>query len=176
VSADNWILLITGLLTPAALAYVAYLLNRRFKHFERSLEEQRRITEARFALYKDIGFKLNDLYSYFAYVGNWKAHSPQQIIEHKRELDRHVFTYRPIFSADFNEKYDQFIRSCFKTYGGWGKDASLRTSAKHRAEDGDERLADCFTGENNHKEIKEAYNKLIECLAIDLGVKQISSK
>jgi hypothetical protein len=176
VTTENWIALATGLLTPAALAYVAYLLNRRFKHFERSLEEQRRITEARFELYKDIGFKLNDLYSYFSYVGNWKEHSPKQIIEHKRELDRHVFTYRPIFSEDFNHKYDQFVRSCFKTYGGWGKDARLRTSAKHRAEEGDKDWAVCFTGENNHKQIKEAYGRLLECLAVDLGVKQMSRK
>jgi hypothetical protein len=93
------------------------------------------------------------------------------MISHKRELDRHVYTYRPIFSDEFNACYDRFILDCFKLYGGWRKDAKLRTSAKHRNEEGEQEWADCFTGENNRKAIKKSHNALMEVLAKDLGMK-----
>jgi hypothetical protein len=175
VTAANWISLaaiIVSLLTPAAIAVLAFTLNKRFKHFERSLEEQRRVSETRFELYKEIGFQLNDLYAYFNYVGNWKSQSPAEVIDRKRALDRHVFTYRPIFSQEFNANFDRFILSCFQMYGGWRKDARLRTTSKHRTEDGDLAFAECFTQEDNRAAIRESYRALLDCLAKDLGVSQ----
>jgi len=174
MKAPDWIALaavLASLLTPAAITILGFMLNKRFKHFERSLEEQKRLSETRFSLYKDIGFKLNDIYAYFMYVGNWKLHTPMQIVEHKRELDRHVFTYRPIFSGEFNKEYDHFILSCFEMYGGWRKDARLRTTSKHRAEEGDAAWAEYFTEVDNRRAIKDSYHRLQACLAADLDLK-----
>ena len=145
VTTDQWIdvagvaVSATG---PLAVVFLALLANKRFKYFEQAIERQQRVTETRFDLYKDIGFRINDLYAYFNYIGNWKEQSATSMISHKRELDRHVYTYRPIFSDEFNACYDRFILDCFKLYGGWRKDAKLRTSAKHRNEEGEQEWAD----------------------------------
>ncbi|WP_156340469.1 hypothetical protein [Sphingomonas sp. Leaf17] len=173
--ARDWIALIgvlASLTTPAALAIIGFKLNKRPKHFERSLDEQKRTSETRFQLYKDIGFKLNDIYSYFLYVGSWKDHTPADVIVRKRELDRHVYTYRPVFSAEFNKQYDRFISACFSMFGGWGKDASLRTFSMYRKEGGDDNWSDCFTQEDNCTEIMAAYKKLLSSLASDLNMKK----
>jgi hypothetical protein len=173
MKAADWIALgavFATLLTPIAIVVLGFTFNKRFKNFERTLEEQRRVSETRFQLYQDIGFKLNDLYAYFLYVGNWKENDPRKIVEYKRELDRHVFTYRPIFSNDFNKKYDGFILSCFKTFGGWKKDARLRTTSKHRLEEGQPEWSEWFTEEDNRQAIRESYRSLLDCLASDLGV------
>ncbi len=92
------------------------------------------------------------------------------MIAHKRSLDRHVFTYLPIFSADFAKKYNRFILECFEMYGGWRKDARLRTVSLHRAEEGDAKFADCFTEKDNKANITVAYNALMQALAKELGV------
>ncbi len=56
---------IVSALTPIALIAVGYWVDRRLKHFERTIEREQRIAEVRLDLYKDIGFKLNDLFAYF---------------------------------------------------------------------------------------------------------------
>ena len=162
---------IVGAAGPLAVVVVAFMADKRFKHFEQGLDKQRRASDTRFELYREIGFKLNDLYAYFMYVGNWKDHSPAQIIAHKRELDRHIFTYRPLFSDTFNSQFDRFILDCFEMFGGWRKDARLRTTSKYRAEHGDDGWAECFTQEDNRKAIKSSYASLLNILADDLGIK-----
>jgi hypothetical protein len=92
----NWIAISaigTSLFTPVAIAVLGFLLNKRLKHFEKSIESQKRTSDVRFSLYKDIGFYLNDLFSYFMFVGKWKSHSLPDVVDIKRNLDRYVFTY-----------------------------------------------------------------------------------
>ena len=158
---------------PIVVVVVAILADRRFKDFERGLEERRRVSDTRFALYREIGFQLNDLYVYFTYRGNWKDHSPQDMIEYKRQLDRHIFTYAPLFSEAFSKKYNHFILACFEMYGGWRKDARLRTTSAHRAEEGNPVFAHCFTEKDNRKEITSAYEGLMQALAVELNVDAI---
>jgi hypothetical protein len=174
----NWIALagvLASLTTPAALAVFGFKLNKRLKHFERSLDERKRASDTRFQLYKDIGFQLNDIFTYFLCVGSWKDHTPADIVSRKRMLDRHVYTYRPVFSAEFNSEYDRFIAACFATFGGWGKDAALRTRSMHRKEDGDEQWMHCFTQEDNMDEIAEAHRRLLSVLASDLNLQSSGS-
>ena len=157
-------------LGPLAVIWIAFLANKRFKHFERAIENQRRISDTRFELYRDIGFQLNDIFAYFQYVGNWKESNPDQIVEKKRHLDRHVFTFGPVFSDEFVTAYNRFILDCFQMYGGWRKDARLRTTSKHRKEVGDPDWARCFTEENNRKDIRNSYDVLLRILAKDLSL------
>jgi hypothetical protein len=169
----NWIALasvLVGLLTPVALAVLGLTLNKRLKQFERTLDAQRRASETRFTLYKDIGFKLNDLYSYYMFVGKWKRYSLADIVERKREIDSHVFTYRPIFSPEFGGLYDAFMAQCFRLYGGMGKDAKLRTTREFRLEENDPSKAECFTEEDNRSAIFDTYSALMAALASEVGL------
>lgn len=157
-------------LTPLAVVGVGYWLDRRVKSVEHSLEREHRVTGTRFELYKEIGFQLNDLYAYFNYIGMWKELNPADIVKRKRELDRHVYTYKPLFSASFFEHYLDFTDAAFLTNVGWREDARLRTWSIHRAEDGDSNWMKYFTQEDNLASIKLSYNQLIDCLADNLGV------
>jgi hypothetical protein len=172
VTNSEWISLadvIGSLFTPIAIVLFGFILNKRLKHFEEGLEEQRRTSNTRFELYKDIGFQLNDIFAYFSFIGSWKAFSASDIVGRKRELDRHIFTYRPLFSAEFGQRYDRFMAEAFSVFGGIGKDARLRTTALHRPEEGDALKADCFTEEDNEIAIMEAYQALMGSLADEVG-------
>jgi hypothetical protein len=161
--------LAASLLTPFALLSVGYFINRRLRELEGMAARQRKISDTRFDLYKEIGFQLNDLYSYFLFVGNWKELSAREIIARKRALDRHVYTYRPIFSVELFAKYTAYMDSAFRTHGDFGSDAQLRTSPDRRPEK-DSADAAWFTGEDNRPEIKASYQAIIDQLAAELGV------
>lgn len=162
--------LLASLLTPLALLAIGYHVNQRVKDYERHAEHQRGLSATRFELYKEIGFQLNDLYSYFLHVGVWKELSAADVIARKRALDRHIYTYRPIFSAELFALYGAFMAAAFKTYGAMGSDAQLRTSAEHRSEQGHAGAQAWFTGEDNREQIKRAYRDFIDRLALELGV------
>jgi hypothetical protein len=159
-------------LTPLAVVGVGYYLDRRVKRVEQSIEAEHRLSGTRFELYRDIGFQLNDIYAYFNYVGSWKSLTPAHILDCKRKLDRHVYTFKPLFSCKFFEHYIAFVDSTFRTNTGWRQDAKLRTWSVHRAEDGDPDMMQCFTQEDNLAEIKASYGRLLACLAENLGVGQ----
>jgi hypothetical protein len=168
--------IITGCLTPLAVVFVGYWIGRQSKRFENGLSRADRLTGTRFELYKDIGFKLNDLYAYYLYVGLWKSLSCHDVIDRKRELDRHFYTYKPLFSDTLFEAYDRFIAEAFSTFGGWGKDAALRTGVQYRPEESDKSKHHHFTNQDNRHNIIKAYNDLMKCLATDLGLSEAVAK
>lgn len=159
-----------SLMTPVILVGVGYLLNQRIKSFETRVSEQRRMSETRLDLYREIALKLNDIYAYFLFVGNWKESAPDTIIAHKRELDRHVYAYRPIFSPEFFRSYNDFMSAAFRMFTGTGADAKLRTNIAIRPERDKPGYPDKFTGEDNRAEITSTYDVLLDCLAADLGI------
>ena len=161
---------LVSLATPIVLLVIGYFIDQRIKSVETTLENDRRLSDARFELYRDIAFQLNDIYAYFNFVGLWKTLSCHDIIERKRELDRHVYSYRPIFSEDFFRLYVNFTDAAFVTNVGWRKDAKLRTFTEHRDEEGDPNAMACFTQEDNRHEIRKAYEELLTCLAADLSL------
>ena len=156
--------------TPVALVAVGYFLDHRIKSVERTVERETKLSEARFDLYKEIAFQLNDIFSYFNFVGLWKELTCENVIERKRALDRHIYAYRPVLSSQFFERYLKFTEEAFVTNTGWRKDAKLRTFTTHRDEHGDEEKMACFTQEDNRANIRHAYDELLQCLAADLSL------
>ena len=73
-----------------------------------------------------------DLFCFYCYIGNWKELTPENIINLKRELDKKMYVYAPLFTKETLEKYNEFIGECFETFTGWGKDASILSLYKHR--------------------------------------------
>lgn len=170
---DQWLKLadiVVGLLIPIAVVGVGYYLNKRLKDFEHSSQVKRQLTETRFQIYKDIGYQLNDIFSYFWFVGAWKTMTYVDIVGKKRALDRHMHTFRPIFSEALFVKYDAFMACCFEMFQGMGKDPKVRTHAAHRPEANEPDVEECFTQENNSMAIKQAYKELQDCLAADLDI------
>jgi len=77
---------------------------------------------------------MNNIFTYYMFIGKWKELSPEDIINDKRDVDETIHTYEPFFSKSFVTVYDQLEDQLFKPFRGWGKDAALRTEVTHRQE------------------------------------------
>ena len=61
-----------------------------------------------------------------------KRLDPPRIIVLKRELDKEMHVFEALFPHELHRDYDVFMETCFKTFGGSGTDARLRTGYKIR--------------------------------------------
>jgi hypothetical protein len=81
-----------------------------------------------------------------------------------------MYTYQPLFSQEMFKSYVAYMNQSFETFQGMGEDAKLRTSYRFRKEERQPEKRNCFTGEDNRRGISNAYEKLMACLATDLGL------
>jgi hypothetical protein len=121
-------------LTPLLIAVLAYWFNQRIKKWEKVQWTNQKIVEKRIELYDEMVPKLNDLFCFYCFIGNWKDITPEKVIALKRELDKKMYVYAPLFSKELLEKYNEFIEECFETFSGWGRDASIKSLFKRRKE------------------------------------------
>jgi hypothetical protein len=136
-------------------------------------ENSKRLAGKQAELYDKIGPKLNELYSYYFYVGRWKEQNPDGILATKRALDEVVYSNRLYFSQTFFDQYNVLMGLYFQTGTGWGKDAKLNTSrvVRDRAPNvTDVAFKDRFTEKDNRDQICIAYNTLLAYVAKDLGI------
>ncbi len=158
-----------SILTPILVLVLGILINNSIKTSERS-------TSLRSEIYKTIGQDLNDIYSYLAFVGQWKELTPADITARKRAVDRAMYTYKPFFSKELFATYQAFMSEAFSPYGGAGVDARIRSDIT--TADGDRRIHgnckwlpawdDRFTKERNKEAQRAAYEQFLEQLARDL--------
>lgn len=120
--------LIVAALAPASIGVVGYFINKRIRDLERDEWKNRKAIERRIALFDDIGPKLNSLYCFLKWVGDWQRITPQRAVEIKRELDKTVFTYRYILGEDVFSAYNAFMELAFRMYHTPGKDALIRAT------------------------------------------------
>lgn len=124
---------------PVLLAVFGYMFNRQLKNIEQNQWQNRKVVEMRLDLYQKLAPSLNDMLCFCMWVGNWKKISPEDMLSLKRETDKTVNVYRFLFSKQFYQAYDDFIRSIFQTFNGPGLDAKLRCEIS--GVDGDRRAA-----------------------------------
>ncbi len=126
------------------------------------------VADQRSDLWRHVSGPLNDIYAYFLYVGHWKELSERDIISAKRKLDKIIYSNRPFFSDEFFNSYIYFTKQTFEPYGGWGKDARLRTK---NLRDSDAGVDDArFTGEDNGNAIHSAYFELLKVVGSELNL------
>jgi hypothetical protein len=167
--------LLAGLLTPAALAAFGVYIHRVTKRFELLQWRSQKLTETRLKIYDDLAPQLNDLLCYFTYVGCWKDLDPPAVVALKRITDKKIFLASPLFSESFFSACMEFQNLCFEPYSGWGRDAMLRTQFQRRQEarptDWKAEWNGCFsTSASDPKAIRNAYKKVMEAFATDIGV------
>jgi hypothetical protein len=169
-----------GLLTPIAILMITLSINKSINENNLKVEHDKRIYQQRQEIYSKIGPLLNDIYSYNMYVGLWKQLSPQDIINHKRELDKIIYTNIPYFdtASVFLNCYNDFMKETFKTGRGWGKDAALRTDMilHKRAIDKTfvkwiDKWNENFTNEDNRENVKRTYFALLRQVSTELDLK-----
>ncbi len=141
--------------------------------------------EKRYEIYSDIGTSINDLYCYFTYIGHWKEFTPDEIIIVKEQLDRKMYTYRPIMSKKLFKLYRDFLNALFEKRNISVESDNfsiisprLRTSVKFRKEaaiykgyEWNPKWEKFFTNETKRQnEIHKRYYSLLDHLATELKI------
>lgn len=121
-------------------------------------DRRKAVVAERMKRYEETAPLLNDIYSYFEFVGKWKEFSPEDMILRKRELDREIYGYSVLYEKPFLIAYTKFMDLAFKTGTGWGKDANLRTQKLRPLDLGKSEIV--FTEEDNRGPIFDAYWEL----------------
>jgi hypothetical protein len=49
------------------------------------------------------------------------------MIEHKRNLDKIMNSYAPLFKNELLNDYNVFIEECYTTFTGWGNDTKIKS-------------------------------------------------
>jgi len=118
-------------------------------------EQVRRLVDRRFEIWETAAPLMNDLYSYFLYVGKWKSLSPAQMIAHKRELDSLMYANKVFFSDPLFAKYTSFVNSAFATHQGWEHEPKLLTVGVRPSDKS--AASEMFAGCDNFEKIYQTY-------------------
>jgi len=114
-------------LTPIIVLIFGIKINKILKKQEAFIWTNQKILEKRLEIYDKVIFLLNDIYCFHCYVGSWKELSPIDIIEHKRNLDKTMYSYAPLFIDELLDKYKIFMDECYATFSGWGNDPKIKS-------------------------------------------------
>lgn len=116
---------IGAILVPVVVAVLVYVLTR-------SQSRSEELVRARLEYYKALAPDLNRLMCYITFIGGWRDDSPDKIVDLKRRLDSNFYCAAPLFSREVLEAYEKLMELSFETFGPWGTDARIKSSASRR--------------------------------------------
>jgi hypothetical protein len=169
------VVIIMAIAGPIVIVFLAIRFNRMKKRLLNEHQVNQRLVEKRIELYDRIGPKLNDIFSFFSYTGNWKELSPMDIMNLKRELDKEINTNTPLFSDQLSTKYEAFILLCFVSHSGWEHQEKIKSLYELRQENNsgwDNDWIPYFDTNNvvNAIILKERYDELMEYFKKELSL------
>ena len=131
-----------------------------------------KIVEKRLEIYDKMVPKLNDIYCFYCYIGNWNDITPMAVLRLKRELDKDMNIYASLFSENLSKKYMDFKQLCFVSMSGWEQDEKIKSYYELRQQnnlDWDDGWIQYFDPNNVVEAIKlkEKYDELIESFKED---------
>lgn len=163
--------------TPILMLIFGLLLNRNLKSLEQKQWKNKTVIEWRIRVYGEVAPILNDLFCYMLFIGNWKELTPDEVIAHKRVLDKKIYTSVALFSVEFTRYYESFLAQCFEIYRQDHKNAAIRSNfEKHKrisGKDWKDEWADYFSlPENQAKraDVKASYNALMCQFSKEIGL------
>jgi hypothetical protein len=167
-----------AILTPVLILVLTYIVNRAARRVEDAQWANRKLIERRLDVYDRMAPGLNDLYCFFATVGDFREIEPPDAVDRKRKLDKEFHVNKYLFSKQFGDFYRQFIRLAFEENVDYATDARIRADpetqedemGKDRWKDGWGKLFSPKGKRNSRFEINQAYERLMECFAQELGV------
>ena len=170
---------ISAVVTPLTVAGLGYF-------FARWQSRNHELVAARLQDYRRLVPNLNALMCYMTFIGDWKSLNPPQVVALKRRLDADFFCAAPLFSAEVQNAYGEFMDRCFTTFNTWGTDAQLLTSAYRRRGAGVPWQADWdrhFAYDDPHAipaseltSIRTTYDALVASLVHDLDITRAREK
>ena len=167
-------IMILAALGPVIIVILAIRFNRALKALKNKHQKEQEIFNKRMEVYERIVPKLHDIFSFFCYNGNWKEITPVYIMSVKKELDREISSFAPIFSNELGEKYSRFVQLCFVAHTGWEHEEKIKSHYDLRQEHIPEWREDWiyYFDPNNVVDairLKERYDELIESFKKDLN-------
>lgn len=169
--------MIVALLTPIIMVFLAFRFSRMMKRMNKKQWSNQKVVEKRIEVYGKIVPKLNDIFSFFCYIGNWSEITPIEVLRLKKELDKDMNTYASLFSDDLRNKYMAFKQLCFVSMSGWEHDEKIKSLYQLRQENNlewDDDWIQYFDTNNviDAVKVKERYDELIESFKEDLVIFQ----
>jgi len=170
-----WAAMFLAILTLILVAYLAIRFSRSLKRLSKKHWSNQKIVEKRIEIYDKMVPKLNDLYCFFCYIGNWNELSPLVILRVKKELDKDMNVYASLFSENLANKYAAFKQLCFVSMSGWEQDEKIKSYYELRQQnnvDWQDGWIQYFDTNNVVEaiKIKERYEELIDSFKEDLIV------
>lgn len=128
MSEPNWAEIVTAI-SAAAVPVLVVVLG---VYLGRGQSRSEELVRVRLEYYKKLAPALNRLMCYLTFIGTWRDDSPPDIIQLKRSLDSTFFSAAPLFSSGVENAYKAFGEAAFSTFGEWGSDARINSSAYRR--------------------------------------------
>jgi len=171
----EWLKLIASTATPLVLFFFGILAK---KYADRSAAQQSRSAVAaawRLEVFRSLLPKLNEMYCYFTYQGDWRRLSPDEARVSKRECDRIFHSNEFLWADDTKKNYRKFADTAFVEGRGPGKDFAFRANAERHRENPNWRdeWVENFVEPNERvrrDEFVASYNALMRSITKDLGV------
>jgi hypothetical protein len=169
--------LILAVLALIMMVVVAFRFSRIIKGMKKKQWTNQKIVEKRMEIYDRMAPRLNDIYCFYSYVGNWKEITPPDILRIKRDLDKEMNIFAKLFSDVLSEKYRSFMLLCFVSKTGWEHDEKIKSLYELRKEqctEWDDDWIQYFDTNNvvEAPKIKERYDALTDSFKDDLVVLQ----
>jgi hypothetical protein len=124
----NW----TDVVTAVATALVPVLVLYFGVGLSRKVSRDQELNKVRLQYYKTLAPQLNRLMCYITFIGTWRDDSPAAMIALKRKLDSEFYAAAPLFSDEVRKAYENLMKMSFSTFGYWGEDAQIMSSAFRR--------------------------------------------
>lgn len=169
--------LILAVLALVMMTVLAFRFNRIIKSMKKKQWSNQKLVEKRMEVYDRMVPRLNDIYSFFCYVGNWNEINPLDILRLKRDLDKEMNMYARLFSDELSKKYTSFMLLCFVSKSGWEHDEKIKSLYELRQEKcagWDDDWIQYFDTNNvvEATRIRERYDELTDSFKNDLVVLQ----
>lgn len=189
---ENWEIafelanIVVGASVPAIIAYFGWSLNTRLKSIDQAQWQNRKIIEIRLDIYREISPKLNSMYCFCQWIGDWKEISPADMVALKRQTDKTINVYRHLFNDSFYSAYNSFINTVFRPFGGPNLNARIRSGLT--SDNGDRKLVfgdkwnpewDAMFDLQNvatREALEDAYSDLMNEFRTSIGLQESSLK
>ena len=160
---------------PLAIAGLGYIVKVCVDKIERRRTLFEVATAWRIEVFRELTNKLNDIYCYFNYQGNWLELSPQQATDRKRACDKLVHVNYFLWSDEFFAAYRNFVSAAFAENQGPGRVFLFRANVERHRENPrwEESWADRFVAPSERitrVEFRVLYKKMLELAVRDVGV------
>lgn len=151
---------------------------------ERRKAESQALVAKRIEVYDEIAPRINAILCFYACIGDWKRISPEEVLAHKRAVDRSVKINGALLSPETLAAHRSFMTEFFETWIARGEDARLRADIAYLQNEWGRRWRSSWTRRFSTQQPdgrearaalatrqRAAYDAFLGALARDIGVK-----